>query len=310
MRPDIELRLYWYFVTVAEELNFRRAAERVGIAQPPLSQQIRRLERRLGGDLFHREKRSVRLTEAGTALLPQARALLAAAAETGARIRRITAGEVGSLVIGFTPSALFSPLPAAVREYRERFPEVGVELRQYFPYDFDEVLRRGALDVAIVREPDRASGHSGAGDGIMTLPILRERFVAALPAAHRLAGRESLALAELAGEPFVLFPEEITPGLYWRVREICAEAGFQPRVVQIASEWQTILSLVEAGLGVSLVPESLALRVGESVSITALEGAEVWTEVAACARAEGRTPATENFMRILRGVARPGDRER
>jgi DNA-binding transcriptional LysR family regulator len=297
MRPEIELRLFWYFVAVAEELSFSRAAKRVMIAQPPLSQQIQRLERILGTPLFHREGRRVRLTAAGEALLPSARRILTDAAETTARVRRIARGESGVVTIGFTPSTLFSPLPAAVRRFRELHPDVAVQLRQLPLTDGLEPLRSGRMDLALVREPVEPPG-------MVAIPVLTERFVAAVPRQHPLAGEAAVPLAALRDDPFVLFPEEISPGLYRRVQELCAAAGFTPRVVQEADEWQTILHLVEAGMGVSLIPESLTPLRSDAIAFPARLGGEVRTVTAAVARAAGRSPAAEAFLGVLSAMAR------
>jgi DNA-binding transcriptional LysR family regulator len=299
MRPEIDLRLLWYFVAVAEELSFSRAAVRVSIAQPPLSQQIQRLERLLGGALFSREGRRVRLTPAGEALLPAARRLLGDAAETTALVRRISRGEAGTLTVGFIPSTLFSPLPAAVRRFREQHPGVLVQLRQITPVDMDAV-RSGRVDIALVREPRDEPG-------IVAVPVLRERFVAAVPREHPLAAHAAVPVSALRGEPFVLFPEQISPGLYRRVQELCAGAGFEPRVVQEADEWQTIISLVEAGMGVSLIPASLTAHRSDSVAFPALLGGELRTTSAACARASGRSAATDAFLALLAAMARLDD---
>jgi DNA-binding transcriptional LysR family regulator len=295
-RPEIELRLFWYFVAVAEELSFSRAARRVHIAQPPLSQQIQRLERTLGTPLFQREGRRVRLTAAGEALLPAARRILTDAAESTAMVRRIARGESGVVTIGFTPSTLFSPLPAAVRRFRELHPDVLVQLRQLPLTDGMEPLRSGRMDLALVREPAELPG-------MVAIPVLTERFVAAVPRAHPLAERTSVPLEALRDEPFVLFPEEISPGLYRRVQELCAGAGFTPRVVQEADEWQTILHLVDAGMGVSIIPGSLTRLRSEAIAFPALLGGEVRTVTAAVTRAAGRSPAAERFLEALSAVA-------
>lgn len=299
MHPTFELRHLRYFVAVADELSFSRAAARIGIAQPPLSQQIRQLERLLDCTLFDRGGRRVRLTEAGAALLPEARRLLAEAAELGALVRRLGRGELGTLTIGFTPSTLFSPLPAAVRAFRERAPGVRVRLRELGPAEHVEALRAGRVDVAIVREPE-------AEPGLATLPVLREGFVAAVPAGHPLAGRRSIAVAAFRDEPFVLFPREVAPGLHRQVLALCRAAGFEPRVVQEAEEWQTILSLVEAGIGVSLIPESFRGRRTGELAYLALAGRRLRTTTAACVRAVGRSRAAEIFLDELRAVAKAG----
>jgi DNA-binding transcriptional LysR family regulator len=296
MRPRLELRHLWYFVAVAEELNFSRAAARAGIAQPPLSQQIRHLERILGCTLFDRTGRRVRLTDAGAALLPEARRLLADAEGTATLLRRMGRGEVGALTIGFAPSTLYSPLPAAVRRFREKFPGVRVRLREIVPPEHGEMLRGGSVDVVLVREPETE-------EGVAAWPILVERFVAALPAGHALAVRPSLPVSALRDEPFVLFPREIAPVLYRQVTELCHAAGFEPKVVQEAHEWHTILSLVEAGLGVALVPDAFQERRAGALAYVALSGPQGRTTTYACARASARSPTASAFLEVVREVA-------
>jgi DNA-binding transcriptional LysR family regulator len=295
MRPELELRHLWYFLAVAEELSFSRAAARVGIAQPPLSQQIQKLETLLGCALFDRGGRRVQLTEAGALLLGDARRILADAAHTAQLVRRLGRGETGTLTIAFWPSTLFSPLPAAVRQFRERFPGVGVRLREAVGYP-GEALRAGTIDLAILREPDPEAG-------IAAIPVLVEPFVAAVPMDHPLAKRRAVAARRLRNEPFVLFPRETAPGLYAKLLALCRAAGFEPRVVQEAEAWHTIISLVEAGIGVSLIPASFQGRRTGALAYLTLTGAQIRTSTMACARAEGRSPAASAFLELLRGAA-------
>jgi DNA-binding transcriptional LysR family regulator len=296
MRPELELRHLWYFLAVAEELSFSRAAQRVGIAQPPLSQQIQKLERLLGCRLFDRGGRRVRVTQAGALLVTEARRILADAERTTERLRSVGKGDVGSVVVGFTGSTIFSPLPAAVRQFRERFPGLVVRLREVIPPEHVELLRAGTLDVAVVREPD-------AEEGITAMPVLSERFLAAVPADHALAGRRAVRVGALRDEPFVLFPRESAPGLYRQVLELCRAAGFDPRVVQEAEAWHTIISLVEAGIGISLIPASFEGRRTGALAYLALTGRAVTTTTMACARATGRSFAADAFLEVLRGAA-------
>jgi DNA-binding transcriptional LysR family regulator len=298
LRPELELRHLWYFVAVVEELSFSRAAQRVGIAQPPLSQQIRRLEDILGCTLFDRSGRRVRLTEAGNLLATEARRLLADAAHTTRLLRSAGRGEVGTLSIGYWSSTLFSPLPAAVRRFRERFPDVAVRLRELYPPHHIDAIRTGAIDVAILREPQPV-------DGIAVLPVLVEPLVAAVPADHRLASRKAIAPAQLRDEPFVLFPRDALPGLHDKLLELCRSAGFEPRVVQEVEAWHTIVSLVEAGIGVSLIPASFEGRRTGALIYLPLRGPPVWTTTSACWRAAGASRATAAFLEVLRATARP-----
>lgn len=298
MRPELELRHLWYFLAVAEELSFSRAAARVGIAQPPLSQQIQKLEALLGCALFDRGGRRVRLTSAGTLLVTEARRILADAEHATQLLRRAGRGETGTLTIGFWPSTLFSPLPAAIRLYRERFPGVAVRLREVFPPDHVEALRAGVIDLAILREPAPV-------DGIAEVPVLVEPFVAVVPADHRLARRRVIAVSVLADEPFVLFPRETAPGLHSKLLDLCRAAGFEPRVLQEAEAWHTIISLVEAGIGVSLIPASFQGRRAGALAYLALTGPPVLTTTMACSRAVGRSHAADAFLEVLATAAGP-----
>jgi DNA-binding transcriptional LysR family regulator len=300
MRPELELRHLWYFVAVAEELSFSRAAVRVGIAQPPLSQQIQKLEALLGCALFDRSGRQVQLTEAGALLLGDARRILADAAHTTQLVRRIAVGETGTLTIGFWSSTLFSALPTAVRQFRERFPGISVRLREAVR-DHAGALRAGTLDIAVLREP-------APEQGIAEIPVLVEPFVAAVPKDHPLAKRKSISPARLRDESFVLFPREAAPGLHAKLHAVCRAAGFEPRVVQEADAWHTIISLVEAGIGVSLIPASFQGRRTGALAYLRLTGPQVLTRTSACARAHGRSPAASAFLEVLRSCLAPDGR--
>jgi DNA-binding transcriptional LysR family regulator len=294
-RPELELRHLWYFVAVAEELSFSRAAQRVGIAQPPLSQQIQRLEQILGCALFDRSGRRVRLTEAGSLLATEARRLLADAAHTTQLLRSAGRGEIGTVSIGYWSSTLFSPLPIAVRRFRERFPGVAVRLREIYPPHHIEAIRAGAIDIAILREPEPV-------DGIAELTVLVEPFVAAVPTDHRLARRRAIAPSLLRDEPFVLFPREAVPGLHAKLLGLCRSAGFEPRVVQEVDAWHTIISLVEAGIGVSLIPASFEGRRTGALVYLPLTGPQVVTTTSACWRVAGASRAAEAFLDVLRAT--------
>jgi DNA-binding transcriptional LysR family regulator len=246
---DLELRHLRYFVAVAEELHFGRAAARVGIAQPPLSQQIQRLERILGCPLLTRRPR-VALTEAGSTLLGAARRTLAQVESGLDDARRAGRGETGPLAIGFVGSAMLTSLPDIIRAYREWNPEVQVRLRELNPAEELEAPLDGSVDVAFVRE-HRA-------DGLLVYePAVREPFTTLLPPGHRLAWQEAVNAEELSSEPFVHFARDVAPTLYDQVLDLCRNAGYTPKVAQEVREWMTHISLVQAGLGVAIVPESV-----------------------------------------------------
>lgn len=296
MNERVELRHLRYFTAVAEELHFGRAAERLGIAQPPLSQQIKSLEELVGYTLFERRPQ-VRLTPAGEALLAVARRTLSQIEEGLDSTRRVGRGEGGKITVGFAASILTTALPEILRTYRERFPGVELRLRELSSAAQAAALSDGGIDVGFVRE---AVEH---GAGLICEPILREEFVAVLPPAHRLAKRRELPLGELAGEPFVHFPRVVAPALYDQVGDICRRAGFQPRVVQEAQEWLTILGLVEAGLGVSLVPDSFRRLRWGGVQYRPLAPPREFTDVFVCRREASPAPAVAPLIEIARGFA-------
>ena len=293
----MELRHLRYYVAVAEELHFGRAAKRLGIAQPPLSQQIRRLEQELGCELFDRGgRRGVRLTAAGEALLPDARRLLEDSSAFGDAARRAARGQFGVLTIGFAASAILSPLRAAIRAFRSTHPGVELRLRELSTEAQSEALERRSIDVAVMREPAPLPG-------IESETLLREPFLLALPGHHPLAGAESVALAAVCDEPFVLFPREVSRNLYDRVRSLFDEAGVAPVVVQEALEWQTIMGLVDAGLGISVVPASFRdLRIGR-VAYVPLAGSTVTTEIVLCHRSSPPSRLVGEFLQAAHAAA-------
>lgn len=296
---DLELRHLRYFVAVAEELSFSRAAERLGMAQPPLSQQIQRLEAMLGHPLFERRPR-VRLTTAGEELLVTARRVLAQVDQGVEAARRAARGELGTVTVGFAASMILSVLPEAVRAFRKGFPGVTLQLRELSSAAQIEALREGRIDVAFLREP------AAADKALRFEPIARETFVAVLPPDHPLAARERIPLAALAGEPFVHFPRAVAPWLYDRILTLCHEAGFHPRVSQEAQEWLTIVGLVEAGVGVSLVPESFRKLQWGEVAYRALDAAGGQSSILLGWRADGERPEVQAFLRAAREVVKGG----
>ncbi|WP_242147391.1 LysR family transcriptional regulator [Sphingomonas sp. BAUL-RG-20F-R05-02] len=248
----MELRHVRYFLAVAEEGNFTRAARRLGIGQPPLSQQIRDLETEIGARLFHRVPHGAELTEAGAAFQARVRDLphLAEAAIHAAQ--RAGRGETGALRVGFTGSAAFNPIvPSVIRAYRRRFPDVELSLREGNSLDLVAALRDDMLDAAFLR-PDAVDL---AGLAIHDLDD--EQLVAAVPVAHAAARDPALPLATLAGEAFVLTPRDLGPTLFDAAIGACRDAGFEPMLGQSAPQIASVLAFVAAELGVSLVPDSM-----------------------------------------------------
>jgi DNA-binding transcriptional LysR family regulator len=246
----MELRHLRYFITVATELHFGRAAEKLHIAQPPLSKQIQDLEKELGFDLFNRTKRSVTLTPAGQAFLIEVNQIfqqLDRAIDIGGKTSR---GELGQISIGFVGSATYNILPVMLQQFRDRYPHVRIELHELTTDRQLIWLREGRIDIGLIRPPIVERDFNSK-------VIFQESVVIALPIDHHLAMTESLDLAELATEPFILFPRELAPGLYDPIIAICQGAGFSPQVVQECIQMQTIVSLVSANMGVSILPESI-----------------------------------------------------
>jgi DNA-binding transcriptional LysR family regulator len=295
----MELRHLRAFVAVAEELHFGRAARRLGVAQPPLSQLIRRLERDLGVALFTRTNRRVALTEAGAVLLPEARRIARDAEAAVDLVRRAQRGEVGRLTLGFVGSATDAVLPAILRAYRAECPEVMLDLRQLTSTEQAAALRAGALTAGLLRPPlDPTHAAALAGE-----TLLREPLVVALPHDHRLAGRGRVALKDLAGEPWILYPRERQPATYDQILAACRRAGFAPRVVQEAVEMQTIAGLVAAGLGVSLVPASVAGLRPAGVVYRPLPYPAPFVELTIAWRRDDDSALLAGFLATVRRVA-------
>jgi len=242
-----------YFIAVAERLHFGRAAESLHISQPPLSRAIRALEERLGVTLFARSRRRVELTAEGARFLEEARRISAQLERSVRELRGIASGEQGRLRIGFVSLADYGVLPGLLKRFKTARPGVRLALREMLSPEQAAALGAGELDFGLLLPPVE-----GAAD-LEHLVVHRERFVAALPSRHRLASiAGKLAVAELATEPFVMIPREIAPGLYDIVRGLAARAGILLNVAQEAIQMQTVVSLVSSGLGVAIVPASMA----------------------------------------------------
>jgi DNA-binding transcriptional LysR family regulator len=251
MSDQIELRHLRYFLAVADTLHFSRAARRLGMAQPPLSQQIKRLEQLLGHALFERTTRGVKLTPAGQLLARRARSTMEKVDEDLAQVRRLGRGEEGTLTVGFSGSVMFTELPAAIQSFRNRYPKVELRLRELVTSAQIAALLNGQIDLAFLRDGDPT-------EGIRITPLLKEKYVAVLPEAHPLARRITLSVKALEGEPFVMFARRMGPLAYDRTIACCERGGFRPNIVQDAPQWLTLVRLVSAGLGVSLAPACVA----------------------------------------------------
>jgi len=285
----VELRQLRYFVAVADELHFRRAAARLHISQPPLSQQIARLEEELGCRLLARTRRRVELTPAGDAFLRDARAMLAELEVAVATARRIATGQAGVLRINFVGSALLSIVPGAVQRFRRARPGVEIELRERSTVEQLRALGSGVIDVGLVRPPIEID------DQLRAEVVTRERTIAAIPTGHRLAQMRRIPLRRLAAEPLVLFPREQAPGFHDLLIGRLAATGTSPQVVQYAPEMLTIIGLVATGIGVSPVPASVAHLALDGVTYRPLSGAPD-TELVAVTRAGDESPLVRAFI--------------
>ena len=248
----MELRRLRYFLTVAEELSFTRAAARLQMAQPPLSTQIQVLESELGTPLFDRSRRAITLTAAGRALVPEARRLLADAEQTARIVRHAADGTVGRLAVGFVPAAVNGVLPDILRRYRARYPGVVLSLSERSPDDLLRGLHEHRIEAAFLFAPYR-------DEALRTRCVSTQRLVAALPERHPLAARDTVDVRALAEGPMILPTQHETPGLFSRIRQLFDELDLQPNVVQ-RDVWmmQTIIGLVAAEMGAAIVPSSVA----------------------------------------------------
>lgn len=299
----MELRHLRYFVAVAEELNFRRAAERLSMAQPPLSQQIHDLEQELGVQLFNRTNRAVQLTVAGRVFLADTYQILGLSEAAMRRARRANRGELGQLTIGYT-SLIHNPLfPAVLRLHRERYPEVELILRDLVTIEQMQQLSTNTLDISFATHASFAIT-SLEQETLSQEVILREPMVALLPRNQPLAQQSSISLAALANESWIWFARPFDPTTYDYMMHLFEQVGFRPNVTQEINQQQIILSLVSAGFGVSLAPKSIT-NIGEGAGVVFIDVIDptpivefniVW-------RRNDPSPILQTFLATVREVA-------
>ncbi|GFM80833.1 LysR family transcriptional regulator [Pseudomonas cichorii] len=293
----MELRHLRYFIAVAEELHFGRAAQVLGISQPPLSQQIQTLEQELGARLFDRTNRRVQLSEAGRLFLEEARGVLAQVDKAADVARRAQLGELGELKIGFTASAPFtSSIPQAIFAFRQTYPAVHLALKEMTSKDVSEQLEDKSIQVGIMRP-------LALPDSLVSFELLREPLVAIIRSDHPLAAgsEQGLYMSELAAEPFVFFPRTYGSGLYAQILELAREAGFSPLITQEAGEVMTIIGLVAAGLGVTVLPASYQRMRIEGVVYRTLLDPAATSAVWLVQRKDEQSPMAKAFFELVTG---------
>jgi DNA-binding transcriptional LysR family regulator len=287
----VELRHLRYFLAVAEERHFGRAAARMRVAQPPLSRQIQALEADLGFRLFDRSRRHVELTAAGAALLEHTGRIFEAVELARSEAQRASRGESGRIVVGYPSSFAHNGLPELLRSFRARAPAVEIALRELAPQLQVEALREGRIDVGFVRALQDEPG--------LSFELVRsEPLVVALPKGHALARRKKMPLELLAREPFVLFPRSRAPAYFDQLVSLCRAAGFTPRIVQEAPHLD-IVSLVSAGLGVSILPASVRNFRRAGIVLRPLEG-EPRTDLLVLWSRRRSSPVLREFLDVVR----------
>lgn len=294
---NIELRQLRYFVAVAEESHFGRAALRLHMTQPPLSQTIQSLEAALGTQLFVRTKRSVALTPAGTALLPEARRILQQAGALPDLARRAASGESGSLSLSFVSTADYSMLPPLLREFREAHPLVQIELREATTDVQLEDLMQGRIDAGLLIPPL----HEKAKAELDYTTILSEPLILAAPHGMKgLRGKSTIDLKTVADMPLIIFPRRIAPAFHDAILGCFRDAGLTPRIGQEAIQMQTIVGLVSAGMGIALVPQSVSNLKRPGVDYRPLSNKAPAVETGLAWRRDNMSPVLRTFLELLR----------
>ena len=291
----VELRHLRYFIAVAEELNFSRAAERMHMAQPPLSAAIRQLERDVGVDLFVRTTREVRLTDPGHAFLAGARRTLEDADRAAEDARRAGAGELGRLRIAFSWSTRFETLPALGRAFRASHPDVELLAQEMWNARMPPAFRNGSIDLALSLCPEIAAD-------LELAPIRKERLVALLPRTHQLAREEAIPLSALAAEDFIVFPREIAPRLHDAFMAIYRRAGFEPRVRNESFHTGWDLGVLAEIPAVGVAPQTVAGGLPDGIVGVALSEPTDSLETCLVWRADDTSPAVAAFVAVARSA--------
>lgn len=282
-----------YFVAVAEELHFGRAAEQLGIAQPPLSRQIAQFEKELQAKLFDRSRSRVRLTSAGQLLLERAAIILSDYDDTCLEIKRMGQGASGRLRIGFVGSATHGPFPTLIKSFRAHFPKINLALRSMNVAEMHRSIIRRDIDIAISRpliDNEEIQNHL----------LIDERLILALPDTLRVQYGKQIALNEIADETFVLFPETPRPSFADHILAVCADAGFEPKSRVFTMDYQTAISLVAVGVGVCIVPASVAESTHNGVRFVNYTGPNPGTRLSISHRRDNQDPMIANFINLAK----------
>ncbi|CAH0249303.1 HTH-type transcriptional regulator CatM [Erwinia aphidicola] len=292
----MELRYLRYFVAVAETRHFTKAAELLNISQPPLSQQIKKLEEEIGTPLLKRLTRGVELTDAGEAFYQDARQILELSANALEKAKGIARGISGQLSIGFASSTAFHPqIFLLLRRFQDSFPAITLLPREENMATLMHELQEGLLDAAFVRLPCESS------KAFNLKMIASEKMALVLPQGHRLADTPRLSLAALREEPLVLFPREVAPSLYEVIISACLRAGFQPDSVQQSPQISSAINMVAAGFGITIIPDSLRSIQLPGVSFHQIEDAALSSDIALAWRRWDRSPAVHHLAESLSG---------
>jgi DNA-binding transcriptional LysR family regulator len=297
----VDLRHLRYFVTVAETLHFTRAAQTLGIRQPPLSQQIKQLEQHIGTKLFRRLSRGVELTDAGAAFLAEARAILAHVDRAITDAQRRARGDSGRIRVGFAGGTYYHPaVPALIQSFRRSYPDVALSSAYNITGALVAGLLAGRIDVAFVWPPIEQDGR------LQQRNFVNEEFVVAVPAGHALNRPGPCRLSDLRAETFMLFPRELSRGFYDAIIAACHAAGFSPQVEEGAADLPSIMPMIEAGFGVSLVPSSFGRVHPDGVVCRPIAGIAPQAPIGLAYRSDDHSAALANFIGAAGIAARRG----
>lgn len=288
----MELKQLQYFLAVAEELHFNKAAEKLCIAQPPLSRQIQQLEKEVGAKLFERNKRNVRLTAAGEYLKKEAGQLFEHINIINKQICLIDQGIRGQLRIGYVGAVMYSLLPRVLKKLRTQYPDISTVLSEMGNETQIAALKSGQIDIGFVRTPMEL-------EHIMVRPICRETFSIIISSDHPLGAQDHIELSDLAAEPFICFSRDCAPGMVDRIIGICNRAGFSPNKIHESSQINTILRLVESNLGYSIVPSSVCFGYNLKIKYFELTGIPDRAEISLIYNPAFITPLVQNAIQLV-----------